>query len=177
MHSETLLNAAMDFGLMSMLLVIAHLLRSRIAALQNTLVPTSIIAGFLGLLGGWQLLDWLPFSTGSGAGPIPTMTSYPGFLVVLLFATLFMGRQPGHRSGARAAIRDAGDTFFYNLASLVGMYGLALLFGAVVLAWLFPELHAGFALMLPAGFVGGHGTATAIGLVPSRLSLLPHGGR
>src|SRR5262249_29494732 len=38
-----------------------------------------------------------------------------------------------------------------------------LLFGLAVLAWLFPELNAGFALMLPAGFAGGHGTATVVG--------------
>ena len=46
-----------------------------------------------------------------------------------------------------------GDTFFYNLATELGQFGAALLFGLVVLAPLFPDLNDGFALMLPAGFV------------------------
>lgn len=45
----------------------------------------------------------------------------------------------------------------------LGQFGVCLLFGLLVLTPLFPELYQGFGLMLPAGFVGGHGYATAIG--------------
>jgi len=51
------------------------------------------------------------------------------------------------------------------------MFGLALLFGIVVLSFLFPGLESdtssigGFSLLLPAGFVGGHGTANVVGTV------------
>jgi len=62
-------------------------------------------------------------------------------------------------------LRDVGDTFFYNLSAWVGQFGLALLFAGAVLIPLFPEAGGPFALMLPGGFVGGHGTATAIGSV------------
>ncbi len=47
-------------GLISILLLISHLLRNRIKLLQNIYVPSSIIAGLLGLLGGSQFLDILP---------------------------------------------------------------------------------------------------------------------
>jgi ESS family glutamate:Na+ symporter len=51
----------LDFGIMAVLLVIAHILRSRLRLLQNLFVPTAIIAGFLGLAGGPQGLDALPW--------------------------------------------------------------------------------------------------------------------
>lgn len=153
----------MDFGLMSILLVVAHLLRSRIKLLQNALVPTSIIAGFLGLFGGYQFLDWLPFSMQGGDARAPTMDLYPGLLVVLLFATLFMGQREKKAVSLRGVVHEVGDTFFYNLGSQVGMYGLALLFGIFVLAPLVEGVEPVFAVMLPVGFAGGHGTATALG--------------
>jgi ESS family glutamate:Na+ symporter len=144
----------MDFALMSVLLVVAQLLRSRIKLLQDLLLPAPLLAGFLGLAGGRQGLDILPFSTAP--------TAYPRQLVVVVFATLFLGARP-KSPGPAAIVRQVGDTFFYNLAAEVGQFGAALVFGLLVLAPLFPDLPAGFALMLPAGFAGGHGTATVVG--------------
>ena len=149
----------LDYCLISILLLLAHLLRSSSWLLQRIYLPTSIIAGFLGLLGGDQFLGVLPFhqqEDGTAA-----FAAYPSVLVSLLFATLFMG---GRKESVpvRDVLRRAGDTFFYNTASEVGQYALALLFGVVVLAQLFPGLHPGFSLLLPAGFAGGHGTVTAM---------------
>jgi glutamate:Na+ symporter, ESS family len=174
----------LDFGIMSVLLVIAHILRSRLRLLQNLFVPTAIIAGFLGLAGGPQGLDVLPFSEmavssveAEGAAEAkpttdPAMTEYPFYLVVLLFATLLMGHSKREKEVSPGEIvRKVGDTLAYNLASEIGMFGLALLFGALVLGFLFPGLNSdtssvgGFALLLSAGFVGGHGTANVVGTV------------
>jgi ESS family glutamate:Na+ symporter len=150
----------LDFGLMSVLLVVAHLLRSRVRLLQDLYLPSAMIAGLLGLVGGQQVLDLLPFDRTESGGP--ALAGYPSWLVVVLFATLFLGTRPCGAS-LRATVRSVGDTFFYNLATELGQYGAALLFGLLVLGPLFPGLNPGFALMLPAGFAGGHGTATAIG--------------
>ena len=152
----------MDFGIMSVLLVFAHVLRSRVKLLQDIFLPTPIIAGMLGLFAGEQFLDVLPFSKSeSGASNI---VEYPFYLVVLLFATLFLGARKKSPS-IKTVVRNVGDTFFYNLASEIGMFGFALLFGLLVLGPLFPALHSGFSLLLPAGFVGGHGTANVVGTV------------
>ena len=148
-----------DFAIISILLVIAHLLRSRIRLLQQLLIPAPILAGFLGLIGGPQLLDWLPFSlTPEGK---TAMERYPYELIAILFATLFLGHQP-RRPSLRTMLRDVGDTWFYNFAAYIGQFGVALLFGLYVLPFFFPDLNSGFALMMPAGFAGGHGTATAV---------------
>ena len=111
-----------DFALISVLLVIAHLLRSRLRLLQNLLIPAPILAGFLGLIGGPQLLGWLPFSL-TGEGKI-AMERYPYELIAILFATLFLGHQP-HRPTLRTMLRDVGDTWFYNFAAYIGQFGVA----------------------------------------------------
>ena len=148
-----------DFAIISILLVIAHLLRSRIRFLQSLLIPAPILAGFLGLAGGPQLLDLLPFSlTADGK---TAMDRYPYELIAILFATLFLGHQP-RRPSLQTMLRQVGDTWFYNFAAYIGQFGIALLFGLFVLPYLFPDLNPGFALLMPAGFAGGHGTATAV---------------
>ena len=152
----------MDFGLMSVLLIIAHLIRSKLKILRYIYMPSSLIAGFLALFLGWQFLDVLPFAVKENGSPY--MSSYPYLLVVLLFAGLFLGKEENaQKIPFRKMIKDIGDTFFYNLGAEAWQFGAALLFGLFVLAPLFPDLNQGFALMLPAGFVGGHGYATAIG--------------
>lgn len=148
-----------DFAIISILLVVAHLLRSQLRFLQNLLIPAPILTGFMGLLGGHQLLNLLPFSMMNQ--DTANMTTYPKELIAILFATLFMGHQP-QRPSLKTTVREVGDTFFYNLAVYIGQFGLALLFGIFVLPLLFPDLDPGFALLMPSGFVGGHGTATAV---------------
>ncbi|MCA9507369.1 MAG: hypothetical protein KC505_02980 [Myxococcales bacterium] len=150
-----------DFGVISTLILFSHLLRSKIKFLQNTYIPSAIIAGLLALVGGPQFLDILPFSEIDGQQNI---ASYPSFLVVLLFATLFLGKRK-KKISVKKTIEHAGDTFFFNLASILGQYGFTLLFGALFLYPIFSYLPKGFVLLLPAGFVGGHGTAAAIGSV------------
>src|SRR5919198_564767 len=59
----------LDFALLSVLLVFAHLLRARVRLLQNLLLPAPILAGLLGLAGGPGGLDVLPVRPRPGAGP------------------------------------------------------------------------------------------------------------
>src|SRR5580700_1734433 len=151
-----------DFGIISFLIVISHLVRNRLKILQEIYVPSSIIAGLLALFLGPQFLMILPFSQNQSGGY--NMNSYPAFLVVLLFATIFLGKRK-KKASVRDTIEHAGDTFFLNLASIIGQYAFALLFGLLFLHPLFPYLPEGFSLILPAGFIGGHGTASAIGSV------------
>ena len=81
----------MDFGLMSILLLIAHLVRSKVKILQYIYMPSSLIAGFIALFCGWQFLDILPFAVRENGSPY--MSSYPYLLVVVLFAGLFLGKE------------------------------------------------------------------------------------
>lgn len=149
----------LDFGLMSILLVVAHLLRSRLRLLQNLYVPTAVLAGFLGLIGDRQILGFIPFSKNPDG--IPLLGTYPAVLGVIVFGTLFLGYRE-KRPSVRTVMSNVADTFFCNLAAEIGQYGLALLIGWAILPLLFPRLDAGFALMLPAGFAGGPNSSTVV---------------
>lgn len=156
-------NLFMDFGIMSIVIIVAHLIRYVIKPFQSLYIPTSILAGFIGLFCGYQFLDILPFSL--NAKGTPNMISYPGILIVILYSTLFLGGKKDHNKkfGFSTIIKGVGDTFFNCWSVQVAQYGVAILFGLVVLNALYSNLPVGFAVMMPSGFVGGHGVATSIG--------------
>lgn len=60
-------------------------------------------------------------------------------------------------------ISTAGDSFLVNTATEIAQFGVFVLLGVVLLPKIFIGMNKAFGLMLPAGFVGGHGTAAAIG--------------
>ena len=153
-----------DFGIVSIAIIIAHLIRNKVKWIQATYMPSSVIAGILVLFFGKEFVNILPFSMN---GEKLAMATYPSWLVVFLFATLFMGHRKKEIKFSKT-LEHTGDTFFFNLSSLLGQYGFALLFGILILTPLFPMLPEGFAIFLPAGFIGGYGTAAAMGSVFER---------
>ncbi|MCL1994069.1 MAG: hypothetical protein FWG66_14075 [Spirochaetes bacterium] len=143
----------LDFAFAAMLLFLAKLVRSRIRFVQRLYIPSAVIAGLLGLFFGPQFLDIIPFS-----GQIAT---YPFLLIVFLFSSLFIGNKAG--TSVKKIFSDVGDTFAINLAVQVLFFGVFVLVAPFILAALFPGLHPWFALLVPTGFIGGHGYAAAIG--------------
>ncbi|QDR79693.1 sodium/glutamate symporter [Sporomusa termitida] len=143
----------LDFCIVAGLLFVGQLLRAKLRIIQNLYLPASVIAGVLGILLGSQFLNILPFSNNIG--------SYPYMLVVVLFATLFLGNEK--MDSPKKVVSEVGDTFSYSMIAEIGQFGIALLFGILVFKQFFPDLHHAFALMLPAGWAGGYGYATAIG--------------
>lgn len=146
-------NMLMDFALMSILLFIAQLLRAKVKLIQNLYLPSSLIAGFLGLFLSKQFLGILPFSD--------KMSSYAYMLVVVLFASLFIGNS--EKQSLKKVVNEVGDTFTLNMATEFGQFGFSILIGTFLLVTFFPDVFHAFAILLPAGFVGGHGYAAAIG--------------
>lgn len=143
----------MDFAFMSLLLVLAQFLRGKITFLQNFYIPSSVVAGLIGLLCGPQGLDIIPWSDKIG--------SYAYLLVCILFAGLYLGKK------RTCTIKDiflkVGDTFCINMATEFICFGSALFFGTLLLIAFFPKVFSEFSLLLPAGFCGGHGYASTIG--------------
>lgn len=144
-----------DLCLISGLLVIAHLLRAGIPWLSRFLIPSSMIAGLIGLALGPGGYDLLPFSRGEDGNPL--LGTYPGILIVLLFATLLMGHRPTQLT--RETWRGTRTSFLYNLGSEFMQYGVVLCVGVALLTFVFTDLRDEFMVMLPGGFAGGHGTA------------------
>lgn len=143
----------MDFAIMSILLFFAQLLRAKVGLVQKFLLPSSLLAGFMGLFLGHQFLNVLPFSKSCG--------SYPYMLVVFLFASLFIGNKSG--GSFKQTMNEVGDTFLINAAVYFGQYGVALVLGGAILAVLYPKVPEAFCVLMPGGFIGGHGAAAAFG--------------
>ena len=144
-----------DICIISGLLVIAHLLRAGIPWLSRFLIPSSMIAGLIGLALGPGGYDLLPFSRGEDGNTL--LGTYPGILIVLLFATLLMGHRPTQLT--RETWRGGRTSFLYNLGSEFMQYGVVLCVGVALLTFVFTDLRDEFMVMLPGGFAGGHGTA------------------
>ncbi|MFB9861528.1 sodium/glutamate symporter [Salinicoccus siamensis] len=144
-------NLVTDVGLIAMLLLVGMFLRARIGLLQRSFMPASIIAGILGLILGPNMLGWLPFSDFIG--------DYPGVLITIVFASIPLTTG---RFNIKKTINKVGGLWSYSQIAMLLMWGLGLVFALVLLGPVF-DLHNGFGLILAAGFVGGHGTAAAIG--------------
>jgi ESS family glutamate:Na+ symporter len=138
---------------MSILLFLSQFLRAKVKLIQKLFLPSSLIAGFLGLFLGKQFLNIIPF-TG-------VISSYPYLLVVFLFSSLFIGST--QKNSIKQIMDEVGDTFLINSAVYFGQYALALLLGGAFLLTMFPEMPQAFALLMPGGFIGGHGAAAAFG--------------
>lgn len=111
-----------------------------------------MIAGFLGLILGPNGVDRLPFSN--------FIASYPGVLITFIFASLpFSSKDFIFKTNGRRV----GEIGIYSSIFILWQWGLGMFFALAVLDFIWPELHPGFGTLLAAGFVGGHGTAAAIG--------------
>lgn len=149
----TVTDFLLDFCIMSALLLVSHVIRTRVKLFQNLYIPAPLIAGFLGLFLGHQFLNVLPFSD--------AISDYAGVLISVVFGTMFLGERRKVSFGSM--VKKAGDSFFVNGAAEIAQFGIFILIGVLVLPLIFPGINESFGLMLPAGFAGGHGTAAAMG--------------
>lgn len=156
--------------LLATVMLIGKLIRVKVPWVQKLLLPSSIIAGFVGLLLGPEVLGHLSGPTGwtwLEEGGIFTedileiWSALPGLLISVVFATLFLGsRIP---SPARVA-KLAGPQLSIGFAYGSGQYVVGLLMGILVLAPFF-DVPAYFGGLIEIAFEGGHGTAA--GMAPA----------
>ncbi|MFD1851741.1 sodium/glutamate symporter [Oceanobacillus bengalensis] len=141
-----------DLGFISILLIIGTILRAKIQFIQRLFIPASILAGILGLALGPNGVNIIPFSDQIG--------TYPAILIALIFGSIPLTA----RTPKWSTIRDrVGSMWAYSQLSMIVMWGGGLLFSLLLINPFWDNLHLGFGLILAAGFVGGHGTAAAIG--------------
>lgn len=146
-------NFLYDFAVAAALLFVAKIIRCKFRFIQHAYIPAALLAGFLGLFLGPQFLDILPFSS--------EIANYPSILIAVLFGSMFVGTKG--KMSVKSVLKGAGDTMLINGASEMMQFAVFILIGVAVLPVAFSGINNAFGLMLPAGFVGGHGTAAAIG--------------
>jgi ESS family glutamate:Na+ symporter len=131
-----------------LLLAIGKFLRVKVKFIQRIYLPSAVIGGIIGLIlvqiSGSRLDNW---TVG--------WTSLPGFLINIVFASLFLGAAIPSLS----VIWDrAAPQLAYGQIVAWGQWVVGLGFVMILLGSLFkiPDL---FGAALPIGFEGGHGTA------------------
>lgn len=140
----------LDFAFLSTLLIFGFVCRRFVPFFQNYLIPSSLIAGFTGLLIGPEILSLLDFDT-------ERMAVYLYHLLALTF--IGIGLQGTGEKRSKGAIH-VGFMFImsYLLQITVGL-GVAL-----TIVYLFnPDLVAAVGMLLPLGFGMGPGIAYSIG--------------
>ena len=141
-----------DIGLVSLLLLAGTIIRAKVRFVQRMFLPASIIAGILGLALGPNGFGLLPFS-----GQIDV---YPAILIAVIFGTLPLLSPKIDWNAIKTRV---GSMWSFSQLAMVLMWGGGLFFALLVINPFWNDIHEGFGLLLAAGFVGGHGTAAAIG--------------
>ena len=145
----------LDGAVLSLLLLAGVLLRKHSKFLQNLYLPASLIAGFVGLVLGPQILGkYLGVSLPIGK----TIAQWPGQLTSVVLGLGFVGTKPTSSFGTIAASGVTVSGLIHQTQVLVGL-GLTML-----MIPFFPNLPVSFGFTPVFGFHGGHGTANAVGV-------------
>ncbi|MBR6023319.1 MAG: sodium:glutamate symporter [Kiritimatiellae bacterium] len=142
------MTAVSVFAALSLLLVCGKLLRVAVPLLQRLYLPSSVIGGFLGLavltlFPGLVPSDW-----------VAVAQRFPGFLINVIFATLFLGVATPPLG---KVVRLAFPQLCFGQLLAWGQYVLGLGLAGFLLVPLFGVPPA-FGNLLEIGFQGGHGT-------------------
>ena len=148
--------AIIAFCILSVLLILGKVLRVHLPILQKLYLPSSVVGGLLGLLLVSIIARYAPSDAASSTKELADVVrQLPGFLINVIFATLFLGRSKKTKSESMAL------TAFSQLclAQLVawGQYVVGLGLAGFCLASTF-GLPPAFGNLLEIGFEGGHGT-------------------
>ena len=150
-----------EFIFLSLFLIIAIILKRKIKFLQRFLIPTSIIGGFIGLILGAEVLNWIQLDA-ARLGTIIYHLMAVGFISVALKEKTSV--PASHR-------RDNVNTGLAIISSYLtqGILGFAI---TLSLAYTFLlKLFPPFGLLLPLGFAQGPGQAFSIGTSWEELGL------
>ena len=136
------------FCVLSVLLLAGKILRSNFSILQKLYLPSSVVAGLLGLVIVSVFSNLVP------AEWLNTIKKLPGFLINVIFATLFLGAvTPRFKHIIRLALPQL------CLGQILGwgQYVVGLALTGFILTRFF-DVPPAFGNLLEIGFQGGHGT-------------------
>ncbi|MEM8735935.1 MAG: sodium/glutamate symporter [Planctomycetota bacterium] len=161
-------------SLASILLLVGLGLRQCIPALRWCMIPASIVGGFLGLglIQIEQRIEW-PLLYSFGDALVAEWSSWPGLLIAVVFACMFLERRPAPLKSSLRPVLGEG------LMVWIVVFGQTAV--GLLCTWLliqpFYDVPNSFAVLIETGFAGGHGTASAMGTVFEHPAIDLEGGR
>ena len=146
------MNAVIIFCLLSVLLVLGKLLRVALPILQRLYLPSSVVGGLVGLVLISVFREYIPNDWIGG------MKQLPGFLINVVFASLFLGSvTPSFKKVWNLAMPQL--CMGQLLAWGQYVFGLGLCGFLLMPCFGVPEA---FGNLLEIGFQGGHGTVAGL---------------
>ncbi|MGD9677679.1 MAG: S-layer homology domain-containing protein [Vulcanibacillus sp.] len=141
----------LDFLYLSLFIFLAIFIKQKFKIFNKFLLPTSFVAGFIGLILGPEILNLTPFN------PKNLETLVYHLMSIGFIALALKERNPGKQSNSSF---NTGITIVstYLIQGIVG-FGITLIF----LYTIFPDIFPTFGLLLPLGFGQGPGVAFSIG--------------
>ena len=146
--------------MLSLLLLIGQVIRTKVRWTQKLLLPASVIGGLLGLIIIQLLQRYAPGSETFVSDATAGWSKLPSFLINIVFATLFLGVAI---PPLKKVWRIAGPQLAFGQIVAWGQYAVGIGVTLFVLMRFF-DIPPMFGAIIPIGFEGGHGTAA--GLAP-----------
>ena len=140
------------FCLLSVLLVFGKTLRVLIPVLQRCYLPSSVIGGVIGLTAFQCFPEIFPADCIAAVGKIP------GFMINVVFATLFLGVVT---PPLKKIFQTAFPQLCFGQILAWGQYTIGFALAGFLLIPLF-GVNPGFGNLLEIGFQGGHGTVSGM---------------
>jgi glutamate:Na+ symporter, ESS family len=142
-----------NFIFLSLFLLAAIIIKSRVKFLQKYLVPTAIIGGFIGLILGPEVSKLINFDPG-------TMGVLIYHLMAIGFIALALKDRQKRAADEKGNVLKTGVGIIsaYLMQGILG-FGISLALAYTI----FPKLFPPFGLLLPLGFGQGAGEAYSIG--------------
>jgi len=148
--SGTMQNVLLYISVIGLLLVVASIIRLKVAFLRKAFIPASLLAGLIGMVLGPHMLNIIPADMMSSIGALP------GQMIVIVFACMQLGRKK----------QGSNKEMSHNLISCLGwsyvnsflQVGLACILCVVLFIPVF-NVDPMFGSVFEIGFAGGHGTA------------------
>ena len=160
--------------LLGVLALVGIMIRVRSRTAQKLFLPVSIIAGFIALVLGPQVigrigegLGWDALAEGGifSSGVLEVWGELPGLLISVVFAALFLGtRLPS----PKRAVKLLGPQLSLGVTFAAGQYVIGIALAVAILVPLF-NVSPMFGALIEIGFEGGHGTAAGMAPVMTEL--------
>lgn len=141
-------DAIVDFGFISLFLVVSTFLRAKLPFLQKYLIPNGILAGILGIIIGQYVLHIFD--------PEQMGTYVYHLLTAAFIAMGLRGSRVKQSHGTITTTVINGQTY-----ALQGLLGMA--FTIIVIITILPDLFPAFGLQLVMGFANSPGVAYSLG--------------
>lgn len=141
------------------ILVCARLVKRKSKFLQRVFLPSSLLAGLIGLVMGPQLLGIISSDVTS------YWASLPKLLIIVVFAGLFLGR---HIPSRKEIWKTASAQIAFGNTLAWGQYVLGIALAGLILVPIFKTPPLAGAL-IEISFEGGHGTSAGLAPVFDKL--------